>query len=157
MSSSAGWSAERVLELQQHQIAEVLTFAAALARAMGLTVSEMAALEHLHAAADGLTPTQLGRRLSMSSGTVSPLLDRLERAGYVERRPNPRDRRSSVVTMTPWGVEESARHLVPLATDLLAVAAALGPDARSAVAGYLRAVSDALARRAARPEPGDLG
>lgn len=137
-----------MFELQQHQIAEVLTFAAALARSMGLTVSEMAALEHLHASPEGLTPTQLGRRLSMSSGTVSPLLDRLERAGYVTREPNPNDRRSSMVTMTTWGVDESSRHLMPLATDLLQIAAALGPDERTAVAGYLDRVSNALARHA---------
>lgn len=136
------------MELQQLQIAEVLTFAAALARRMGLSVSEMAALEHLHASGQGLTPTQLGRRLSMSSGTVSPLLDRLERTGYVERRPNPADRRSSVVRMTPWGVEESSRHLLPLAGDLLDVASDLGHEERSAVGGYLRAVAEALARHA---------
>ena len=142
---------EKLVELQQRQIAEVLTFAAALARKMGLSVSEMAALEHLHASGGGLTPTQLGRRLSMGSGTVSPLVDRLERAGYVERRPNPKDRRSSVVKMTPQGIEESARHLLPLAADFLGTASGLGKEERSSVGGYLEAVSDALACHAQKP------
>jgi DNA-binding MarR family transcriptional regulator len=144
-------SAVKLVELQQRQIAEVLTFAAALARKMGLSISEMAALEHLHASGGGLTPTQLGKRLSMGSGTVSPLVDRLERAGYVERHPNPEDRRSSVVRMTPWGVEESSRHLLPLAADLLETASGLGRKERSSVGGYLEAVSDALACHAREP------
>ena len=72
LSRNTDKSAERVVELQQYQIAEVLRFAAALARRMGLSVSEMAALEYLHASGEGLTPTQLGGRLSMSSGTVDP-------------------------------------------------------------------------------------
>ncbi len=117
---------------------------------MGLSVSEMAALEHLHASG-GLTPGQLGKRLSMSSGTVSPLVDRLERAGYVERHPNPEDRRSSVVRMTPWGVEDSSRHLLPLAADLLETASGLGEQERSSVCGYLGAASDALAFHAQKP------
>lgn len=144
-------SPEKLVELQQRQIAEVLTFAAALARKMGLNVSEMAALEHLHASGGGLTPTQLGKRLSMSSGTVSPLVDRLERAGYVGRHPNPEDRRSSVVRMTPWGVKESLRHLLPLAADLLETASGLGRKERSCVGGYLETVSDTLASHARKP------
>jgi DNA-binding MarR family transcriptional regulator len=151
LSSNIGESPERLLELQQRQIAEVLTFAAALARKMGLTVSEMAALEHLHASEGGLTPTQLGKRLSMSSGTISPLVDRLERAGYVGRHPNPDDRRSSVVRMTPWGVEEASRHLLPLAADLLGTASKLGKRERLFVGGYLESVSDALAFHAQNP------
>ncbi len=73
-----------------------------LIRRMGLNLSEMAALEHLqHASAEGLTPTQLGRRLSRSPGAVTALVDRLERAGHVKRRPNPKDCRSSVVGRGP--------------------------------------------------------
>ena len=89
--------------------------------------------------------------MSMSSGTVSPLVDRLERAGYVERRPNPQDRRSSLVRMTPWGVEESSRHLLPLAADFLGTASDLGSKERSSVGGYLEAISDALAYHAQKP------
>lgn len=144
-------STEHLLRLQQHQIAQVLTFAAALARRMGLTVSEMAALEHLHAAEDGLTPTQLGQRLSMGSGTVTPLVDRLERAGYVHRRPNPADRRSSIIGLTSWGEQDAGRHLMPLAADLLHIAEGLGPQQQEVVAHYLEAVSAALGDHAASP------
>lgn len=151
LSSNISESPEKLVELQQRHVAEVLTFAAALARKMGLSVSEMAALEHLHASGGGLTPTQLGKRLSMSSGTVSPLVDRLQRAGYVERHANPRDRRSSVVRMTPWGVEESSRHLLPVAADFLEAASSLAEGERSSVGHYLEAISDALASHAQKP------
>src|SRR4028119_1451778 len=98
-------SSERLVGLVQVEIREVLAFAAAMARRTGLGLSEMAALEHLQQAGeDGLTPTQLGRRLSRSSGAVTALVDRMERAGRVERRPNPNDRRSSVVRTLPSGL-----------------------------------------------------
>ena len=44
-------------------------------------------------AGDPLTPGDLGDRLGMSSGATTAVVDRLERAGYVRRRRDERDRR----------------------------------------------------------------
>ena len=74
-------------------------YAAALAKRMGIETSELAALEHLHGAGP-MTPGQLGRRLAMSPGAVTALVDRLERRGHVERTPNPEDRRSALLRIT---------------------------------------------------------
>ncbi len=87
---------------------------------MGLGASEMAALEHLQGAGE-LTPGQLGRRLSMTSGAVTALVDRLQAAGYVERVPNPLDRRSSIVRPTSDADEEGMRHLGGLAAEILRI------------------------------------
>ncbi len=128
---------------------EVLSFASAVARRTGLGLSEMIALEHLQrAGGEGLTPTQLGRRLSMSSGTVTALVDRLERAGYAERRPNPADRRSSVVRIRPSGLEEAARHMRALAAELLEATAGLGEAERAAVGAYLGSVTEIIVHHA---------
>ncbi len=88
----------------------MLAFAAAMARRAGLGLSEMAALEHLQHSHGGLTPTQLGGRLSLSSGAITALVDRLEKTGHVERRPKPADRRSSAVLPLPEGLEEASHH-----------------------------------------------
>ena len=124
----------------------MLTYTAAVARRMGLGLSEIAALEHLQGGE--LTPTELGRRLYMSSGAVTALVDRLERAGYVERRPNPRDRRSSVVRVTRAGVEEGVRHLGPLAEELFGVAAGLSEGERAAAGRYVESTTAAINRHA---------
>jgi DNA-binding MarR family transcriptional regulator len=42
--------------------------------------------------------------LSMTVGGTSKLVDRIEAAGYCTRSPNPGDRRSSVIGLTPAGV-----------------------------------------------------
>ena len=132
----------------QAEIAEVLAFSAALTRRTGLALSEMAALEHLSHAEDGLTPTQLGGRLSLSSGAVTALLDRLERGGYAERRPNPRDRRSSVVYLRPSGLEEPMRHMLPLQSDLLEASAEFSDEERAVIGRYLETATEVLARHA---------
>ena len=50
---------------------------------------------------------QIARAIGMSTGGVTPAVDRMERRGLVERRPNPADRRSSVLALT----EEGARMM----------------------------------------------
>jgi DNA-binding MarR family transcriptional regulator len=52
-----------------------------------------------------LTPTNLARRLMLSPAGVTDRLDRLEAAGLVVRRPDPDDRRGSLVVLTPKGLE----------------------------------------------------
>jgi DNA-binding MarR family transcriptional regulator len=149
-------SSEEIVRSLQREISEVLAFAAAMARRTGLGLSEMAALEHLQHAArgpeGGLTPTELGRRLSLSSGAVTALVDRLEGAGRVERSPHPRDRRSSVVRVKPSGVEEALRHMIPLQRELMEVTAGLTDDEREAVGRYLQTVTEIFMRHARGPE-----
>jgi DNA-binding MarR family transcriptional regulator len=41
--------------------------------------------------------------LSLTTGGVSKLVDSIEASGYCERRPNPDDRRSSIIELTPAG------------------------------------------------------
>jgi DNA-binding MarR family transcriptional regulator len=52
-----------------------------------------------------LTPSQLFRSLVLSSGTMTNRVDRLEAAGLVVRTPDPKDRRSVLVGLTPPGRE----------------------------------------------------
>jgi DNA-binding MarR family transcriptional regulator len=55
-----------------------------------------------------LTVKELGLILRLDSGTLSPLLKRLEAAGYVERRRSTKDERS--VTVTPTEAGEALRE-----------------------------------------------
>jgi len=52
---------------------------------------------------DGLSVGELGRRLHLDSGTLSPLLVRLESAGLVDRSRPDRDGRRVVVHLTEAG------------------------------------------------------
>jgi DNA-binding MarR family transcriptional regulator len=50
-----------------------------------------------------LSPTQLYRELLISSGTITYRLDRLERLGFIQRLPDPADRRGLIVQLTEAG------------------------------------------------------
>jgi len=51
-----------------------------------------------------MTPSELGERLIVTRATVTGVLDSLERSRFVRRSPNPADRRSLVVEITPAGL-----------------------------------------------------
>ena len=52
---------------------------------------------------DGPTVSELGERLFLDSGTLTPLLKRLEASGLVERQRDPQDERRVRITLTPRG------------------------------------------------------
>jgi MarR family transcriptional regulator, organic hydroperoxide resistance regulator len=52
---------------------------------------------------DGVTVSRLGERLYLDSGTLTPLLKRLEKAGLVTRERNEKDERQVLVRLTAEG------------------------------------------------------
>ncbi|WP_330446029.1 MarR family transcriptional regulator [Kocuria rhizophila] len=76
---------------------------------MGLTYSQYLVLLVLWEQ-DERTVNQLGEALMLDSGTLSPLLRRMENAGFVTRRRSEQDERSVIVSLTDTGraLEEDA-------------------------------------------------
>jgi DNA-binding MarR family transcriptional regulator len=114
---------------------------------MSLEASELAALEHLQASGP-MTQKHLGKRLSMSPGAITAMIDRLESRRYVQRTPNPEDRRSALVGITKAGIEESLRHLWPYIEDMRALEEGFSEEERAVVARFLRAATQATQRAA---------
>lgn len=70
---------------------------------LGVGTSEVVALGFL--CDDGpRTPSEIGQRLNLTSGSVTALIDRLEAAAFVSRSQNPDDRRSLLAAATPAGM-----------------------------------------------------
>ena len=69
---------------------------------LGLTYTQyvvlMALWEH-----ESLNVGQLGEILHLDAGTLTPLLKRLEKAGYVTRERSKKDERITIISLTPEG------------------------------------------------------
>ncbi len=52
---------------------------------------------------DGATISELAELAHVRKQTMAQAVEQLERTGYVERRPNPRDKRSQLIFLTPRG------------------------------------------------------
>ena len=69
---------------------------------LGLTYTQYIALLVLWER-DGLTVGEIGEKLMLDNGTLSPLLKKLEQAGFVQRQRSRADERVVVVTLTEAG------------------------------------------------------
>lgn len=78
--------------------------AAAHATRHGLTLAEFGALEALYHKGP-LLVGDLQKRILVSSGGATYVVDRLQKRGLVERRDAPGDRRARVAVLTPAGAE----------------------------------------------------
>ena len=120
--SQALWRVERAGFLMKSSTAAVVS-------AFGLSFSEHTTLTALTTDEKdlALTQTQLVDRTGSSPSAMTSRIDRLEARGLVRRAPDPRDRRATVVRLTPEGselvwraleaVEEAQRPLLDQFTD----------------------------------------
>lgn len=84
-----------------------------VAHQLGLPVTDVHALATLLETG----PVGVGRLAELmgtTAGAATRLADRLERAGYVSREPDPDDRRRIVLRLVPERVAEVARYYQPL-------------------------------------------
>ncbi|MHC5797645.1 MarR family winged helix-turn-helix transcriptional regulator [Lacisediminihabitans sp. FW035] len=77
---------------------------AIFAGSLHVSGSEFNALMHLGEMGE-VTPKALAKELALTTGAMTSMVDRLEAAGLVLRRPNPVDRRSLFVRLSPRGEE----------------------------------------------------
>ena len=115
---------------------------AALAPA-GLDGDEFAIYSVL-TAAPSITPTELARWMAAPPTTVSSYVKRFEARGHVQREPNPGDRRSYRIKLTPSGrrtYRAAAALFAPLRTRVAEGLGAQEADVREALV-TLRTVLD---------------
>src|SRR5260370_40778246 len=80
-----------------------------LRKEFNTSLSRFDVLAQLERFPDGLTMSDLSRRLIVSNGAITGLVDKLMVAGMVMRQDDPRDRRSVIVRLTRKGRESFAR------------------------------------------------
>jgi len=76
---------------------------ARLRRHFGVTLPRFDLMAQLEKVPEGMTLGELSRRMMVSNGNVTGLVERLLESGHVERRAHPSDRRAVVVALTPAG------------------------------------------------------
>lgn len=106
-----------------------------------------------HLDEQGTRATELARRSGRHKQVIGRIVDELEALGYVERRPDPADRRAKLVIPTDRG-----REVMRLSDEIVAgierrLADLLGKRAYAEFSQTLGAVVDALTRPSGQPAP----
>ena len=109
------------LELDRQLCFPIYAAARAVVRAygplldsVGLTYPQYLTLLALWGSPDGpMTVGELGQRLRLDTGTLTPLLKRLEKAGHLSRRRDPDDERRVLLDLTDqgWALRDRVAHV----------------------------------------------
>lgn len=115
-----------------------------------LNLGEFDVLAALRRSGSGtaVTPSTLAKVAMVSPGGMTNRLDRLERAGLIERRPDPSDRRGSLVRLTRRGRSVADRGI----ETVLSTQAALAAGIPAAERARFDATLDKLLARLDQPD-----
>lgn len=67
---------------------------------------------------DGLTLKELGERLNLGTGTLTPMIKRMENSGWVKRERSTVDERKVSITLLPKAVEQKEKIVQKIAAEL---------------------------------------
>ena len=125
-------------------------FDALAAERLGISPTDLRCLDIIQGRA-GLTAGELAAASGLTTGAVTAVIDRLERAGFARRVPDESDRRKVLVEVTDRHYEEADRIWGPLMRDWQRVLAGRFSAAELAtVTEFLDASTEIGARHAER-------
>jgi DNA-binding MarR family transcriptional regulator len=137
------------IEARVHQVAYD-RFEDAAAACVGVNRTAMRCMDVLDQAGQ-LTPSEIAVQTGLTSGAVTAMLDRLERVGLVQRRPDPSDRRRVLVQLTDKARELASEIYGPLAVEMTEFERYSDAELRL-IANFLRLATATLRRHAERVE-----
>jgi DNA-binding MarR family transcriptional regulator len=105
-STQPGLKARALLAVRDYGV-HLTLFRNAMNEWAGLNATDMDCLGFL-SIKGAATPSELARQTGLTSGATTAMLDRLEKAGLIERRPNPDDRRGILIAPEKAGAEKMA-------------------------------------------------
>jgi DNA-binding MarR family transcriptional regulator len=92
-------------------------YSQAVASRLGINVTDLECLR-LVSSGSGMTAGTIAKSSNLTTGATTTVIDRLERAGYVERKSDDRDRRKVVVVASP-AMQDQATDLAKPMRDLI--------------------------------------
>ncbi len=129
----------RATELLRELITANEAFVGHMGRELSVNDTDLSAMSHLIAGGP-LGPTELSKRLQLSTAAVTTVVDRLESAGHVHRAQHPSDRRAVVIVPSPASVQQAMGVLIPMITGVDGVISEFPDDQRDVISAYLERV-----------------
>lgn len=103
--SSTSTETQEIIQALSDQLrsmsAQSVFFNQAVGEALGLNATDLRCLGLLGRGERSMTAGQLAEATGLTTGAITGVIDRLEKAGFVQRKPDPRDRRRVIVERLP--------------------------------------------------------
>ncbi|MFI9123382.1 MarR family transcriptional regulator [Streptomyces bikiniensis] len=115
-----------------------------VAQALGVNVTDLTCLGHvLGAGEEPLSAGDLAERANLTTGAVTGVLNRLEKAGYAHRIPDPGDRRRVRVVADPDAAARLVELYGPFYARLEQVFARYTPEETAVIADWFAHAAEA--------------
>ena len=115
----------------------------AVSRKLGLNITDMECLSLL-AIKGFATPTELAKYTRMTSGAATTMLDRLEKAQLITRKPNPSDRRGVIIEVNKEAMQKNAALFAGAQVAQRKILARYSKAELQTIADFLERVSEAI-------------
>jgi DNA-binding MarR family transcriptional regulator len=112
----------------------------------GMSHARLRLLQALHGGGPAIM-RDLGTRLGVTPRNMTAMVDALEQADLVVRRPHPTDRRATLIELSPAGARESAQELGPRLDAMSEIFSDLSQAEREQFSGVLTKLMQAIKDR----------
>jgi DNA-binding MarR family transcriptional regulator len=126
-----------------------------LRRQFGETLPRFDLMAQLERVEDGMTLGEVSKRMMVSAGNVTSLVERLVKIGYVERRTDPNDRRSQLIRLSRNGRRHFGRMAAAHQAWVAGMLANMSHDDLQAAMAELGKVKESVSRAIAENPPED--
>jgi DNA-binding MarR family transcriptional regulator len=113
-----------------------------VAHQLGVNETDLRCLEILLRDTPEATPRLLADRLGLTTGSVTSMLDRLEKMSYLTRSPHPDDRRKVIVRATETATQRAWELMAPLLSDGQQLIARYSPEQIDLITDFLTRTRD---------------
>ena len=127
----------------------VVAFQDAVARKYAIGISELRCLSAL-ALLGPVTAGQLARDTGFTTGAITGIVDRLEKAGHVRRERNPQDRRSVIIRPMNLRTRQTQQLFQPLTDAMARMRREYTQQELDTIYSYLRRTTEILKEEAQR-------
>lgn len=128
------------MDAGRHESRASLLFRITMAAAIGVTPSDMECLDFLLEQGSA-TAGDLARQTNLTSGAITSMIRRLERAGFLTSQRDPRDRRRVVVTPNPDGIRRGTELYASFVTEIITLVESYTTDELTLLAEHSEAMS----------------
>jgi DNA-binding MarR family transcriptional regulator len=137
--------AEAAQVLGRELATAIIVFHETVDRLLGLSAVERKCLDLLQRLGP-VTAGTIGEHTGLTTGAVTRMIDRLGKAGYVRRAPDPHDRRKVVVQLLPNERMDAlmATAFGPFVEDMTAIAGRYDETELRAIVDWARRTTEAL-------------
>jgi DNA-binding MarR family transcriptional regulator len=138
---------ERFTLYMREQSALTVMFHTKVAEQMGLSATDEKCLDLAMRAEGPLTAGRIAELSGLSTGAVTGVIDRLERAGFVRRVRDPHDRRKVLVQVTPGDLGKFEQLFGKAQASLVEVLSHFDDDELQVIERYLQLQIETFRRR----------